>query len=104
VKTTNDLLALRSDCYVLTEDQHIELAPEREGKPPLVDLDPAHYKLVADFEARFPEGPPSLLRARRFVVRGDVVFGAGVVITGDVEVQAAGDQQVHIADGTVLEG
>jgi UTP--glucose-1-phosphate uridylyltransferase len=104
VKTTNDLLALRSDCYVLTKDQHIELAPEREGKPPLVDLDPAHYKLVADFEARFPEGPPSLLRARRFVVRGDVVFGAGVVITGDVEVQAAGDQQVHIADGTVLEG
>jgi UTP--glucose-1-phosphate uridylyltransferase len=104
VKTTNDLLALRSDCYVLTEEQHVELAPEREGKPPLVDLDPAYYKLVADFEARFPAGPPSLLRARRFVVRGDAVFGADVVITGDVEVQAAGDQQVHIADGTVLEG
>ncbi|HEV7460719.1 MAG TPA: UTP--glucose-1-phosphate uridylyltransferase [Solirubrobacteraceae bacterium] len=104
VKTTNDLLALRSDCYVLTEDQHVELAPEREGGPPLVDLDPAHYKLLADFEARFPAGPPSLLRARRFAVRGDVVFGADVVVTGDVEVQAAGDQQVHIADGTVLEG
>ena len=104
VKTTNDLLALRSDCYVLTDEQHVELAPEREGKPPLVDLDPAYYKLVADFEARFPAGPPSLLRARRFVVRGDAVFGADVVITGDVEVQAAGDQQVHIADGTVLEG
>jgi UTP--glucose-1-phosphate uridylyltransferase len=104
VKTTNDLLALRSDCYVLTEDQHVELAPEREGGPPLVDLDPAYYKLLADFEARFPAGPPSLLRARRFAVRGDVVFGADVVVTGDVEVQAAGDQQVHIADGTVLEG
>jgi UTP--glucose-1-phosphate uridylyltransferase len=104
VKTTNDLLALRSDCYVLTEEQHVELAPEREGKPPLVDLDPAYYKLVADFEARFPAGPPSVLRARRFVVRGDAAFGAGVVITGDVEVHAAGDQQVHIADGTVLEG
>jgi len=49
-------------------------------------------------------GVASLLRARRFVVRGDVVFEAGVVVTGDVEVQAAGDQQVHIADGTVLEG
>src|SRR5947208_3154134 len=43
VKTTNDLLALRSDCYVLTSDEHVELAPERDG-PPLVDLDPAHYK------------------------------------------------------------
>jgi UTP--glucose-1-phosphate uridylyltransferase len=104
VKTTNDLLALRSDCYALTADQHVELAPERHGAPPLVDLDPAHYRLVAEFDARFPAGPPSLLRARRFVVRGDVVFGAGVVVTGDVEVQAAGDQQVHIADGTVLEG
>jgi UTP--glucose-1-phosphate uridylyltransferase len=104
VKTTNDLLALRSDCYVLTEDQHVELAPDREGGPPFVDLDPAHYKLLADFEARFPAGPPSLVRARRFVVRGDVVFGANVVITGDVEVRAAADKQVHIADGTVLEG
>ena len=104
VKTTNDLLALRSDCYVLTEDQHVELAPERDGAAPLVDLDPAHYKLVAEFDARFPAGPPSLLRARRFVVRGDVVFEAGVVVTGDVEVQAAGDQPVHIADGTALEG
>ena len=104
VKTTNDLLVLRSDCYVLTGDQHVELAPEREGKPPLVDLDPAYYKLVADFEARFPAGPPSLLRARRFVVRGDVVFGADVVVTGDVEVRAAAEEQVHIADGTVLEG
>jgi UTP--glucose-1-phosphate uridylyltransferase len=104
VKTTNDLLALRSDCYVLTDDQHVELAPEREGGPPLVDLDPPYYKLLADFEARFPAGPPSLLRARRFVVRGDVVFGADVVVTGDVKVRAAADEQVHIADGTVLEG
>jgi hypothetical protein len=51
-------------------------APEREGMPPpLVDLDPRYYKLLRDFEARFPSGPPSLLRAERLVVRGDVVFG-----------------------------
>ena len=104
VKTTNDLLVLRSDCYVLTGDQHVELAPERQGGPPFVDLDPAHYKLLADFEARFPAGQPSLVRARRLVVRGDVVFGADVAVTGDVEVRAAPDEQVHIADGTVLEG
>ena len=42
--------------------------------PPVVDLDPRYYKLLADFEARFPGGPPSLLRAERLVVRGDVVF------------------------------
>ncbi len=104
VKTTNDLLVLRSDCYVLTAGRHVELAPERDGGPPLVDLDPAHYKLLADFEARFPDGPPSLLRADRFAVRGDVEFGAGVVVTGDVEVRAAADERVHIADDMVLEG
>ena len=43
------------------------LAPERTDGPPLVDLDPLHYKLLAEFEARFPAGPPSLRGAIRTV-------------------------------------
>src|ERR671929_1509861 len=39
VKTTSDLLALRSDAYVLTDDQRVELAAERNGTPPFVELD-----------------------------------------------------------------
>jgi UTP--glucose-1-phosphate uridylyltransferase len=76
VKTTNDLLVVRSDAYVLRDDDgRVAPAPEREGMPPpLVDLDPRYFKLLADFEARFPSGPPSLVRAERLVVRGDVVF------------------------------
>jgi UTP--glucose-1-phosphate uridylyltransferase len=76
VKTTNDLLVVRSDAYVLREDDaHVEPAPERAGMDtPVVDLDPRYFKLLDDFEARFPSGPPSLLRAERLVVRGDVVF------------------------------
>jgi UTP--glucose-1-phosphate uridylyltransferase len=76
VKTTNDLLAVRSDAYVLQpDDARVLPAPEREGmEPPLVDLDPRYFKLLADFEARFPSGPPSLVGAERLVVRGDVVF------------------------------
>jgi UTP--glucose-1-phosphate uridylyltransferase len=76
VKTTNDLLVVRSDAYVLrADDAHVEPAPERAGmEPPFVDLDPRYYKLLEDFEMRFPGGPPSLLRAERLVVRGDVVF------------------------------
>ena len=34
VKTTNDLLGVRSDAYVLTDEGHVELAPERDGMPP----------------------------------------------------------------------
>ena len=64
VKTTNDLLALRSDAYVLLEDHRVELAPERE-EPPVIDLDPDYYKLVGDFEPRFPAGPPSLVACER---------------------------------------
>src|SRR5215210_533610 len=56
VKTTNDLLAVRSDAYVLTDEGHVELAPERDEMPPFVDLDSCFYKLVGDFEARFPTG------------------------------------------------
>jgi UTP--glucose-1-phosphate uridylyltransferase len=76
VKTTDDLLVVRSDAYVLHEDDaRLVPAPERVGMPPpVVELDPRYFKLLADFEARFPSGPPSLVRAERLVVRGDVVF------------------------------
>jgi UTP--glucose-1-phosphate uridylyltransferase len=104
VKTTNDLLALRSDYYVLTDDARVVVSPERRLGPIFIDLDPAHYKLLRDFEARFPAGPPSLIECERFVVRGDVLFGRGVVAKGAVEVENHGAAQLKIPDGTVLEG
>src|SRR3954451_13234632 len=103
VKTTSDLLALRSDAYVLTAEARVEPAEGRDG-PPVGDLDDAHYKLLADFEARFPSGPPSLVDCERLTVRGDVLFGADVVVRGAVAVEHVGDGRLHIEDGTVLEG
>jgi UTP--glucose-1-phosphate uridylyltransferase len=103
VKTTSDLLALRSDAYTITDEAHVEPAEGRDG-PPVIDLDDEHYKLLADFEARFPDGPPSLVACDRLTVEGDVRFGAGVVVRGAVTVEHAGDGQLHIEDGTVLEG
>lgn len=100
VKTTSDLLALRSDCYELTPDARVAPVPGRDGAGPVVDLDPAYYKLLPDFEARFPAGPPSLVDCARFTVRGDVTFGAGVVARGDVSV----DGPRRVEDGTLLEG
>jgi UTP--glucose-1-phosphate uridylyltransferase len=105
VKTTNDLLALRSDAYVLHEDGRIALAPERSGDgAPLVDLDPAHYKLVRDFDDRFAAGVPSLVACERLAVRGDVAFGGGVVVRGSVTIEQGEDGQRRIEDGAVLEG
>ena len=100
VKTTEDLLALRSDAYVLTDDARVELASERDGTPPVVDLDDDYYKLLRDFDARFPGGAPSLVACERLAVEGDVSFGREVVVRGAVTV--SGPRQIE--DGTVLEG
>jgi UTP--glucose-1-phosphate uridylyltransferase len=102
VKTTNDLLALRSDAYELTDEALVVPAAGRET-PPLVDLDAEHYKLLPAFEERFPAGPPSLVDAERLTVEGDVVFGRGVVVRGAVTIEHDGDGQLHLEDGTVLE-
>jgi UTP--glucose-1-phosphate uridylyltransferase len=98
VKTTDDLLALRSDAYVLDGGAKILLAAQRDGRVPFVALDSDHFKLMRDFEARFPDGPPSLVECDRLVVEGDVRFGAHVIVRGDVTVHE------NVPDGAVLEG
>ncbi len=96
VKTTDDLLVVRSDAYQLTSGG--QLKPSFDGPGPVVTLDKDFYKLLSDFEQRFPAGAPSLRRCRRFKVEGDVTFGAGVIAVGDVHV--AGPR--HVPDGEVL--
>jgi UTP--glucose-1-phosphate uridylyltransferase len=100
VKTTEDLLALRSDAYVLLDDARVELAPERDGTPPVVDLDDEHYKLLRDFDAHFPGGAPSLVECERLAVEGDVTFGSGVVVRGALTVRGPR----RVGDRAVLEG
>jgi UTP--glucose-1-phosphate uridylyltransferase len=100
VKTTNELLALRSDAYELADDWAVRPVPAREGRPPLVDLDSKYFKLLRDFEARFAAGPPSLAECERLTVRGDVSFGRDVVVRGSVTVEGP----ARIEDGTVLQG
>jgi UTP--glucose-1-phosphate uridylyltransferase len=99
VKTTDDLLVLRSDVYRLDADARVQ----RDGAEPFVALDPEHFKTIADFDARFPAGPPSLAGAERFVVRGDVTFGAGVIARGSVEIEAPEGEALRVPDGAVLE-
>jgi UTP--glucose-1-phosphate uridylyltransferase len=98
VKTTDDLLVLRSDAYALTDDARV--VPQRDGHVPFVELDSDHFKLLRDFEERFPAGPPSLKDCDRLVVEGDVRFGRDVVARGDVKV--SGPREID--DGAVLEG
>jgi len=85
VKTTSDLLVLRSDACRVTEDHRLILVEERVDSPPLVDLDPKFYKLLQDFERSFSEGPPSLIRCVSLKVTGPARFAKGVVCEGKVE-------------------
>lgn len=101
VKTTNDLLMLRSDAYSLDDDGALRLAVR---KGPVIDLDPAFYKTMADFDARFPHGAPSLREASSLTVKGDWTFGKDVVVRGTVVLQDDDGERNAIANGTVLDG
>jgi UTP--glucose-1-phosphate uridylyltransferase len=98
VKTTDDLLVVRSDAYELTGDG--QMRPGFDGPGPVVTLDKDFYKVLPDFEQRFPAGAPSLRRCRRFDVQGDVTFGAGITAVGDVHVTGPR----HVPAGKVLGG
>ena len=98
VKTTDDLLVLRSDVYDLGRDYALDQAGERV---PFVELDGRHYKLVDQFDRRFPEGRRRCARRTSLTVEGDWTFGKGVRVVGDVKLEAGKAQRV--APGTVLD-
>ncbi len=99
VKTTNDLLVLRSDWFDL--DEHTHIVARGHGHEPLVTLD-HHYTAVPHFERRFPAGAPSLIECTSLTVTGDVTFGAGIRLVGDVTITA--DEPVTLPDGATLTG
>jgi UTP--glucose-1-phosphate uridylyltransferase len=104
VKTTDDLLVLRSDAYQLNADGQLALAAACNGRAPLAELDGDYVRLIDHFEARFAQGAPSLVAAERLTVRGDVSFGADVKVSGAVTVEADPGQQLRIEDGATLSG
>merc|ERR1712046_131668 len=83
VKKCDDLIALRSDAYVVTEDFRIELAASRGGVPPTVKLDDA-YKFCDAMETLIPNGSPSLIDCKSLKIEGkNMEFaGPGVVCKG----------------------
>jgi UTP--glucose-1-phosphate uridylyltransferase len=97
VKTTNDLLVLRSDAYDLGRDFVLDQVPD---DLPFVELSAA-YKTVDDFDQRFGGSVPSLREAHSLKVTGDWSFGDRVRVVGDVELNG---ERGHVESGTVLSG
>jgi len=97
VKTTDDLLVLRSDCVHL-DAGHVPR--QRPNGLPFVALGPA-YKTIGAFDRRFAAGVPGLVEANSLVVEGDWTFGRDVRVRGDARI---GPGTGDIPAGTVLEG
>jgi UTP--glucose-1-phosphate uridylyltransferase len=98
VKTTSDLLVLRSDAYELEDDGRLTKVADQA---PVVDLDSDYYKIIGDFDHRFPAGAPSLREAAYLEINGDWTFEAGVRVVGEVTLEDRGSPQL-IAAGSTL--
>lgn len=102
VKKTGDLLGIRSDAHVLTDDFRIVPNPARTRGALVVNLDDRYYAFIDQMEERFPGGPPSLVECDKLEVVGDVRFGRNVVVRGTVRIENAATAPRLIADGTLL--
>src|SRR5512133_1037657 len=98
VKTTSDLLVLRSDAYKLETDFQLSKVADLT---PVVDLDDRYYKIIGDFDERFPAGAPSLRAAHLLAIKGDWTFEAGVRVIGDVTLEDRGTPQIVAAGSTL---
>ena len=107
VKTCNELLAVRSDCFLCSDDKQLIVNPERGQDDNClninIDLDPRYYRKIDLFNKRFANGIPSLINCKSLKIIGDVFFEANVKIKGSVIINNRSGSQAVIKEGTVIE-
>lgn len=96
VKTTSDLLGLRSDAYEIGEDGSVRLRSERNGQPPVIVLDD-RYKLVDALDEL--GAVPSLIGSTKLQVTGAVHFDENVILEGDITISGGEGEPVCVASG-----
>jgi len=107
VKSCNDLLSLRSDCYVLGEKDNLRINPQRSaaGRADTIKirLDPKFYGKIDLLEERFKQGLPSLVDCESLSIEGDVFFENPVTIKGVVSIKNRHKTPAVIKKGTVID-
>ncbi|WP_182868580.1 UTP--glucose-1-phosphate uridylyltransferase [Rhodopirellula sp. JC639] len=81
VKTTGDLIAVRSDAYEVRQDFSVGLIAQRNGVPPHVALDDRYFKKISDLDQRFAD-TPSLKTCETLKVTGNLNLASGISIQG----------------------
>jgi UTP--glucose-1-phosphate uridylyltransferase len=102
VKRCEELAALRSDRYILNESFEVLLNPNCADPTTTLSFDPRNFGNIDMLRARFPLGTPSLIGCRSLTIRGDVRFGKGVSIVGDIIIENLSPRQIVIPDDTVV--
>ncbi len=102
VKTTNDLLVMRSDRFTLSSEKGLTLSPGLEDKAIQVNLDGRYYKNLNMFEERFDRGIPDLSACDTLSVHGNVFFENDVTICGNVTISSTGPDMHVIPRGAVI--
>jgi UTP--glucose-1-phosphate uridylyltransferase len=107
VKSCNDLMALRSDCYVLKDGENLQITPQKTSanRPDAVkiNLDPKFYGRIDLLEEHFKQGLPSLLECESLSIEGDVYFEDNIIIKGRVSIQNRFKSPAVIKGGTVID-
>ncbi|MBC2695187.1 MAG: UTP--glucose-1-phosphate uridylyltransferase [Desulfobacteraceae bacterium] len=107
VKTCNELLAVRSDCFLFSDDKQLIVNPERKQNDNCfninIDLDPRYYRKIDMFNKRFANGIPSLVNCESLTISGDVFFENNVKINGNVVINNRSGSHAVIKEGAVIE-
>lgn len=82
VKTTNELLLMRSDAFEIGDDFHLK---QKIKKLPRIELDSRFYKFIDDFDKRF-KVIPSLKNVTSLKIEGDHTFDKAQHLSGDVSI------------------
>jgi UTP--glucose-1-phosphate uridylyltransferase len=103
VKKCNDLLAVRSDCFIFSKDYRLILNPDRRLDSIRINLDPKYYGKIDLFNARFKNGVPSLVDCESLTIEGDVFFEANVTLKGNVIIVNRNPHREILRAGSVID-
>ncbi|KAF9623603.1 hypothetical protein IFM89_003393 [Coptis chinensis] len=100
VKATSDLLLVQSDLYTLADGFVIRNEARTNPANPSIELGP-EFKKVGNFLSRF-KSIPSIIELDSLKVTGDVWFGSGITLKGNVSITAKAGVKLEIPGGVVL--
>jgi UTP--glucose-1-phosphate uridylyltransferase len=107
VKTCNDLLIVRSNCFVYSKDETLQINPQKKVHKNQdtikVALDSKYYSKIDDLDERFANGVPSLVDCDSLTIEGDVKFEKDVIINGSVAIKNTQQTQAVVKEGTIID-